>query len=93
MRDFNDILYFPFAKSELISIYVLKCQVVKAFIVLTNEASSSTQTEDESNKLVKELQDHVKRITAPYKYPRKVSQLSRSINMKLFIYFLQYNIF
>lgn len=40
--------------------------VVKAFIVLKNEAES------ENSNLIKELQDHVKSLTAPYKYPRKI---------------------
>lgn len=39
--------------------------VVKAFIVLQEEAK-------ESDELVQELQDHVKSQTAPYKYPRKI---------------------
>ncbi|WP_040229198.1 acyl-CoA synthetase MbcS [Bhargavaea cecembensis] len=39
--------------------------IVKAFIVLRNP-------EDASDELVKELQDHVKELTAPYKYPRAV---------------------
>lgn len=40
-------------------------QVVKATIVLTKEYSPS-------DALVKELQEHVKKATAPYKYPRVV---------------------
>ncbi|QQE76426.1 acyl--CoA ligase [Brevibacillus composti] len=40
-------------------------QVVKAFVVLQ-------QGMQPSEELVRELQDHVKRMTAPYKYPRKV---------------------
>jgi len=40
-------------------------EVVKAFIVLRAGYS-------ESGELVKELQEHVKSMTAPYKYPRKV---------------------
>ncbi|HHY72716.1 MAG TPA: acyl--CoA ligase [Bacillus bacterium] len=40
--------------------------VVKAFIVL-REGTNGNQ-----NELVKELQEHVKSLTAPYKYPRKV---------------------
>ncbi len=41
--------------------------VVKAFIVLK---SGVDKTNEES--LIKELQDHVKNLTAPYKYPRKI---------------------
>ncbi len=40
-------------------------EVVKAFVVLAPNY-------DASDKLAKELQDHVKRITAPYKYPRRL---------------------
>lgn len=43
--------------------------VVKAFIVLRNPELAS-------DSLVKELQEHVKTLTAPYKYPRKVEFLS-----------------
>lgn len=39
--------------------------VVKAFIVLREEISGSPE-------LIKELQNHVKECTAPYKYPRKI---------------------
>ena len=40
-------------------------EVVKAFVVLAPGYSSSEE-------LVKELQNHVKETTAPYKYPRKI---------------------
>ncbi len=43
--------------------------VVKAFVVLRNDTTESTE------KLVKELQNHVKELTAPYKYPRKIEFL------------------
>lgn len=39
--------------------------VVKAFIVLRNP-------DDASDELITELQEHVKKLTAPYKYPRRV---------------------
>ncbi|THE14771.1 acyl--CoA ligase [Bacillus timonensis] len=39
--------------------------IVKAFIVLREGVASTEE-------LVKELQDHVKQMTAPYKYPRKI---------------------
>ena len=54
-------------------------EVVKAFIVLRAEYEGSDQ-------LIAELQKHVQRITAPYKYPRKiefVEQLPKSITGKL----------
>ena len=40
-------------------------QKVKAFVVLASGRSGSTE-------LVKELQDHAKRMIAPYKYPREI---------------------
>jgi len=40
--------------------------VVKAYVILRNLADK------EDPGLVKELQDHVKALTAPYKYPRKI---------------------
>ena len=43
----------------------LRGQIVKATIVLANGYTASDE-------LKKELQDHVKRVTAPYKYPRIV---------------------
>ena len=42
-------------------------EVVKAFVVLTQEADKSA-----GEGLVKELQDHCKTNAAPYKYPRKI---------------------
>jgi medium-chain acyl-CoA synthetase len=40
-------------------------EIVKAFVILTPDYTPSDE-------LVKELQDHVKNVTAPYKYPRKI---------------------
>ncbi|XP_042336817.1 acyl-coenzyme A synthetase ACSM5, mitochondrial-like [Sceloporus undulatus] len=42
-------------------------EVVKAFVVLSPNFLSH-----DPEKLMKELQDHVKKVTAPYKYPRKI---------------------
>ncbi|XP_033023945.1 acyl-coenzyme A synthetase ACSM5, mitochondrial-like [Lacerta agilis] len=42
-------------------------EVVKAFVILSPAFISH-----DPEKLIKELQDHVKKVTAPYKYPRKV---------------------
>jgi len=53
--------------------------IVKAFVVLEENAILP-------NNLVKQLQDHVKSITAPYKYPREiefVSDLPRTISGKV----------
>ncbi|GLX65745.1 acyl-CoA synthetase [Paenibacillus glycanilyticus] len=43
----------------------IRGHIVKAFIVLKDGVTGSPE-------LVKELQDHVKSVTAPYKYPRKI---------------------
>lgn len=56
-------------------------EVVKAFIVLNPEFRSHDQ-----EKLVKELQQHVKSVTAPYKYPRKIEfvpELPKTITGKI----------
>ncbi|XP_051663190.1 acyl-coenzyme A synthetase ACSM4, mitochondrial-like isoform X3 [Manacus candei] len=45
----------------------IRGEVVKAFVVL----SPSFKSQD-PNKLACELQEHVKKVTAPYKYPRKI---------------------
>ncbi|XP_024600091.1 acyl-coenzyme A synthetase ACSM1, mitochondrial [Neophocaena asiaeorientalis asiaeorientalis] len=47
----------------------IRGEVVKAFIVLTPNFLSHDR-----DQLTKELQQHVKSVTAPYKYPRKVSE-------------------
>uniref|UniRef100_A0A493TU81 medium-chain acyl-CoA ligase n=1 Tax=Anas platyrhynchos platyrhynchos TaxID=8840 RepID=A0A493TU81_ANAPP len=51
----------------------IRGEVVKAFVVL----SPSFTTQDRK-KLACELQDHVKKVTAPYKYPRKIEFVERS---------------
>lgn len=54
--------------------------IVKAFIVLVDDNLSKTDA------FVKELQDHVKQLTAPYKYPRKVEfvkELPKTISGKI----------
>ena len=54
-------------------------QVVKATVVLTKDYSASEA-------LVKELQDHVKKVTAPYKYPRIIefaAELPKTISGKI----------
>lgn len=53
--------------------------IVKAFVVLEDDAVASDH-------LAQQLQDHVKSITAPYKYPREVefvSDLPRTISGKV----------
>ena len=54
-------------------------QIVKATVVLTKNYTASDE-------LVKELQDHVKHATAPYKYPRIiefVKELPKTISGKI----------
>ncbi len=54
-------------------------QIIKATIVLTKEYTASEE-------LKKELQDHVKKVTAPYKYPRAiefVEELPKTISGKI----------
>ena len=54
-------------------------EIVKTFVVL----KAGIEPDD---KLVKELQDHVKKVTAPYKYPRKiefVKSLPKTISGKI----------
>ncbi|XP_039216381.1 acyl-coenzyme A synthetase ACSM4, mitochondrial-like isoform X2 [Crotalus tigris] len=46
---------------------IVRGEVVKAFVVLSPEFASHNP-----EKLACELQDHVMKVTAPYKYPRKV---------------------
>ncbi len=54
-------------------------EIVKAFVVLAPGNAGSPR-------LVEELQDHVKRVTAPYKYPREiefVTELPKTISGKI----------
>ncbi|MFO7988324.1 MAG: AMP-binding protein [Thermodesulfobacteriota bacterium] len=54
-------------------------EVVKAFVILAPNY-------EPSDALVKEIQDHVKKTTAPYKYPRKiefVEELPKTISGKI----------
>ena len=57
----------------------MRGQVVKATIVLSRGY-------EPSGKLIKELQNHVKQVTAPYKYPRIVDfadELPKTISGKI----------
>ena len=54
-------------------------EIVKAFVILAEDFSPSET-------LTRELQDHVKKITAPYKYPRAieyVKDLPKTISGKI----------
>lgn len=59
----------------------IRGQVIKATIVLSKEYKSKA-----GDALIKEIQDHVKRTTAPYKYPRVVEfvdELPKTISGKI----------
>ena len=59
----------------------IRGQVVKATIVLANNYKAKTGED-----LIKEIQDHVKKVTAPYKYPRIiefVEELPKTISGKI----------
>lgn len=59
----------------------IRGQVVKATIILAKDYKAKAGPE-----LIKELQDHVKRVTAPYKYPRViefVDELPKTISGKI----------
>ncbi|XP_066496574.1 acyl-coenzyme A synthetase ACSM3, mitochondrial-like isoform X3 [Tiliqua scincoides] len=59
----------------------LRGEVVKAFVVLAPDYLSYSL-----EALIEELQDHVKKVTAPYKYPRKVEfvpQLPKTVSGKI----------
>ncbi|KAJ8284134.1 hypothetical protein COCON_G00029840 [Conger conger] len=59
----------------------IRGEIVKAFIVLKPEFKLHSQ-----NELITQLQNHVKKLTAPYKYPRKiefVQQLPKTLSGKI----------
>ena len=59
----------------------IRGQVVKATIILSKDYKGQ-----EGPELIKELQDHVKKVTAPYKYPRViefVEELPKTISGKI----------
>ena len=59
----------------------IRGQVVKATIILAKDYKDKV-----GDALIKELQDHVKRVTAPYKYPRVVEfvdELPKTISGKI----------
>ena len=61
-------------------------QIVKATVVLTKDYAHLADDPATSAALVKELQDHVKHATAPYKYPRAVvfvPELPKTISGKI----------
>jgi len=61
-------------------------QVVKAFVVLSDRFSEVRGDSVKEKDLIKELQEHVKATTAPYKYPRKiefVTSLPKTVSGKI----------
>jgi len=61
----------------------IRGEVVKAFIVLTEEGKANFV---DKALLVQEIQEHVKKITAAYKYPRKiefVNELPKTVSGKI----------
>lgn len=50
----------------------LRGVVIKATIVIANEFRERIATAESTKQLVKDIQNHVKKITAPYKYPRVI---------------------
>jgi acetyl-CoA synthetase len=59
----------------------IRGQVVKASIILASDYKT-----DSGPQLIKEIQDHVKKVTAPYKYPRIiefVNELPKTISGKI----------
>lgn len=65
----------------------IRGQIVKATVVLSADYQNRIKDSEETrNALVKVLQDHVKRVTAPYKYPRIiefVAELPKTISGKI----------
>ena len=62
----------------------IRGQVIKATIVLSKEYK--TRSEEDREGLIKEIQNHVKKVTAPYKYPRVVDfvdELPKTISGKI----------
>ena len=64
----------------------IRGQVVKATIVLAKNYKSRIETQEGQEALIKEIQNHVKQVTAPYKYPRViefVDELPKTISGKI----------
>mgnify|MGYP001514856782 CR=1 FL=1 len=55
----------------------IRGQVVKATIVLAKEYKGK-----EGEALIKELQNHVKKVTAPYKYPRVIGFPANHLHLR-----------
>lgn len=62
----------------------IRGSIVKAFVVLRD------QTLKDSPTIIQELQDHVKELTAPYKYPRKI-EFWKSCRKRYPVKFVEWN--
>jgi hypothetical protein len=71
---FTCIFLGPWWLLHLSELGLYSFKVVKAFVVRTEEYADADE-----EALIKELQDHTKQTTAPYKYPRKVGSSGRHI--------------
>ncbi len=64
----------------------IRGQVVKATVVLTQKYRNKLEDEEQTKTLKKQLQEHVKHVTAPYKYPRIiefVDELPKTVGGKI----------
>jgi acetyl-CoA synthetase len=64
----------------------IRGQVVKATIVLRAEYKGKADVPEERARLVKDIQEHVKATTAPYKYPRVIEfidELPKTVSGKI----------
>jgi acyl-coenzyme A synthetase/AMP-(fatty) acid ligase len=51
----------------------IRGEIVKAFVVLADAYKDVLRNDEHKADLVRGIQDHVKKVTAPYKYPREAS--------------------
>ena len=64
----------------------IRGQVVKATIVLGKDYKNRVSTPESRDAFIKEIQNYVKTVTAPYKYPRVVEfvdELPKTISGKI----------
>lgn len=87
-QHYSLVTYISALKNECcqITFFDVTLQVVKAFVVLSPTFSSS-----DLESLAYDLQEHVKKITAPYKYPRKVNASEEKLETTAHFYKSQGN--
>ena len=64
----------------------IRGQIVKAFVVLSEDRKRRIPSSDDVDDMAEELKTHVKTMTAAYKYPRKiefVDNLPKTISGKI----------